>query len=548
MKSLTILSKGMILIAVPLLFQLLFIGLVSRIRKEGSEAEMMAIHTKVVIAVTESCRTHLLSSHGAVQGATITGDRAFLDELPEREKRALGKVEELRREVADNADQSRAADLIGARTSRFLDFMTEGARMIETGAMDIPAASGRRRAAELALRAIDRDLDRFVKQEQKLDVVRHVKLDRSWRVLDGLLSWGCVVSVLGTGLVGTLFGRNISGRIVSLTRNAQRLAEGRELTPPIAGGDEIARLDRVFHEMAGTLAEAARRDRLHAEVIERRAEELDEVNAQLREKATENEMFVYSVSHDLRSPLVNLQGFSKELDADLRQGPRPARGPRCAGPRRRSADEGQGHDRAPTWPSRSASSSPAVTRLSGIIDALLRLSRAGRVEYRRVRRSRSHRSSARVVAGAPGDDRGAVGRRSRSAPLPGGLGRPDGHRTDLREPDRQRRQLPRPQSSGEDRGLRRRAGGAGRRGTSRPARSSIAVRGQRPGDFADSYKSKIFTAFQRLHGDVAKGEGVGLALVRRAVERLGGKRLVRVRIVGQGHDLLRGLAPGRSRE
>jgi PAS domain S-box-containing protein len=94
---------------------------------------------------------------------------------------------------------------------------------------------------------------------------------------------------------------------VAATWTLRRDEQGRTASVLCIGHDITAR-KRADAE----LAEVRR-------LLELRLRELDRINRQLAAKNEEVEAFVYVVSHDLRGPLVNLQGFCAELDMSCRE-------------------------------------------------------------------------------------------------------------------------------------------------------------------------------------------------------------------------------------
>jgi signal transduction histidine kinase len=162
----------------------------------------------------------------------------------------------------------------------------------------------------------------------------------------------------------------------------------------------------------------------------------------------------------------------------------------------------------------------AVTRAASIIDALLRISRVGRLEYQWQRVS-----VGRVVGRVVDALRGAISERQAVVTvreLPPAWGDPAaveqifsnliGNALNFLDPARNGRievgaLEPEPVDETDPRAVRMRTYYVRDNGLGIPA----------------AYMSKVFRAFQRLHGEVARGDGIGLAVVRRTVERHGGR-------------------------
>jgi PAS domain S-box-containing protein len=252
--------------------------------------------------------------------------------------------------------------------------------------------------------------------------------------------------------------------------------------------------------------------RLHVQRIEaltgelqRRVTELAATNRELLQKTSENESFVYSVSHDLRAPLVNLQGFSQELiltQEAMQKVLSDARVPPDLQEQSRALLTGEMTESLGFIRN-------AVQHLGNIVDGLLRLSRVGRVEY--VLEEVDTQALVADILASLHSTIQKSGGRVRVGTLPviqadsNALGQVFANLVGnaLKSFDAQRPGVIDISASSDDPPV-------------------FAIEDNGIGIAAD-YRRKIFKVFQHVHPAQGRGEGMGLAIVQRIVERQNGR-------------------------
>ncbi len=261
---------------------------------------------------------------------------------------------------------------------------------------------------------------------------------------------------------------------------------------------------KVTRDMTERRAHEQRIEALTVE-LQNRVVALGRANRDLAEKSAENESFVYSVSHDLRTPLVNLQGFSQELALTSTELEKLLSDAAIPAPIQAKALALLKGDLTES----TTFIRNAVRHLGNIIDGLLRLSRIGRIEYDSVpvdvnvvvaeilgaMHSSVNQSGGTVEVGplpVVNGDRNAIGQIFANV-IGNALKSFDGRRPGVVQISASGDQPP-----------------------------VFAIRDNGVGIPLES-QSKIFQVFQQVHPTNARGEGMGLAIVRRIVERHGGR-------------------------
>ncbi|HVT73432.1 MAG TPA: ATP-binding protein [Lacunisphaera sp.] len=247
---------------------------------------------------------------------------------------------------------------------------------------------------------------------------------------------------------------------------------------------------------------------IRTDITQRKADEAELLRtaADLAEKNKEMETIVYTVSHDLRSPLVNVQGFGRQLtracDA-IRAALAKADGGAVP------AAELQPHVER-TLPQALRFINAGVAKMDSLLNGLLQYSRLGRVALT-IRPLDMDALVAEIIA-AMKFQLDEAGAEVTVGALPGCLG-------DATQTSRVFANLL-------DNAVKYRA-------TGRPLRLGVTGRvqdGQAIYAVADNgigiarqHQAKVFEIFHRLEPDAGAGEGLGLTIAQRTLERQKGR-------------------------
>ncbi len=263
-------SQAILLSIVPLVFLLGFMAVVMLLNARSAELSAWAAHATGILDLSDKIEQSVNGANQAIVDYTAHPSVRSLDAY--RLKSAAGRAQahQLVRMVTAPAQKVQAAQYV-AVVDRVFAVLNTYFGDIRSG----HAARARRYAASPAARALGLNFqmmkgnfDRTVRQGTS---VRSRALRDQIALYVRILLIGTLAGIALTLLTTGRFGLNIAGRLRALAQNAELLGAGQSTTP-VSGNDEIAELDRIYHEMAQRIHDtlsAYRREHYIASTLQR---------------------------------------------------------------------------------------------------------------------------------------------------------------------------------------------------------------------------------------------------------------------------------------
>lgn len=285
--NLNLYQKGLIIVAVPLLFELAFVGsLALLLRQTEAVAEREAVSKKIIFAADRLNRT-FFNCAVALFTYSTTDNPEFLQRFGDLTEKLPKEIESLKAGMHNDPAQRAALGQIEAVSSKTSEILAEvNATLIEQGsAVHSTHISDLSTEFASSLVQIQQAIGKLTEAESEI-VRTSPEIEKEKRqAFEKVLVVGVIANIALAIALVYFFTENIIRRLRILSENTAKFTNQERLHPPLDGNEEIAQLDKSFHEMASSLIASREKER----ALQKMKEELLAV-----------------VGHDLRSPLTSI--------------------------------------------------------------------------------------------------------------------------------------------------------------------------------------------------------------------------------------------------
>ncbi len=323
--DLTLAKKGLILVSIPLLFELAFVAILACLLHQAESEIARERHARAIIETTNRLIRDLYEASVELHRAGEDKDyeeQIYSDTLG----KLRAKVLDLKLLVKDTPGERPVIERAEKAADRGMQLLSES-RSAALGMPDrLRWAAFERAKTELKplVTGLAQDLLALVEEEKGIEAQMPALQAKSRQQIEILLAAGVAFNVLLALSLALYFNRGTAARLQVLMDNTRRLTAAQPLNPPLSGNDEVAHLDRVFNDMAAALAQARRKERA---IIENAIDVICSLDAQGRFAAVSpasGELFGYSpdelIGKDLLQIVVDADvALTKQAAAELRR-------------------------------------------------------------------------------------------------------------------------------------------------------------------------------------------------------------------------------------
>ena len=251
-------TRAYVLAALPLLCMVVSIAAVWLFVARTQFASVQNDYSVRVDALAASVLRGLVDAETGFRGYAATGERFFLDPYGAAEREVPQHTAELRAVVANDPPQAARALLLDRLARERLDAFAHGVAKLDAGHRAEVLAELKTGSSKTAMDRVRSVVAQIQGDEQAVRARRSAALDADWRAFRWLIA---VIALASTGvslIVAYLLVRWVVDRLKLLEGKARRYSGGRVFGERLSGDDEIAQLDRAFHDMADVLHERDR--------------------------------------------------------------------------------------------------------------------------------------------------------------------------------------------------------------------------------------------------------------------------------------------------